>query len=415
MKRILPTNQKGIDALQLDPTKSDEILWSDALPGFGLRLRRDVKKRKWIYQYDDVAGKTRRIDLGDTVTVKLAQAFDAARKAAADRINDIDPRQIRDEKTKAATKAANSLFGGSFLDEYLNARRLDPKIADKKLANITRHLRSSWACLHDVPVAQVTTAQIRARLAELRIPNGFHSGGRYAADDAQSAIKTYFGWLIKEGKLVAGNPVIDGRLKEKRARFLSSSEIVTLWNDSGDGDYGCIVKLLLLTGCRLSEISELQWSEISDLELDQAQIELSGNRTKNGLPHIVPLCLQARRILRDLWTRRTEGKLAVFGNTDRGFQNFSRDKKRIGIAADTWRLHDIRRTFVTHCNEQGFGGAEVIEAAVNHVSGTKAGVAGVYNRAKYLPQRRALYDQWGAWVEKRVNPQPEGNVVPFAA
>ena len=40
----------------------------------------------------------------------------------------------------------------------------------------------------------------------------------------------------------------------------------------------------------------------------------------------------------------------------------------------------------------------VVEAVLNHISGHKAGVAGVYNRATYLPERRQALDLWGAHV-----------------
>ena len=56
--------------------------------------------------------------------------------------------------------------------------------------------------------------------------------------------------------------------------------------------------------------------------------------------------------------------------------------------AEPWSLHTLRHTFVTKLNELGVR-TEVVEAIVNHVSGMKAGVAGIYNHALYLPERRA--------------------------
>jgi hypothetical protein len=54
----------------------------------------------------------------------------------------------------------------------------------------------------------------------------------------------------------------------------------------------------------------------------------------------------------------------------------------------------------------------VVEAVVNHVSGAaKAGVAGVYNRATYLPQRTAALESWAKYVLGLVGGAPESNVV----
>jgi hypothetical protein len=63
-----------------------------------------------------------------------------------------------------------------------------------------------------------------------------------------------------------------------------------------------------------------------------------------------------------------------------------------------WRLHDLRRSFVTHVNESGFAQPHVVEAIVNHVSGHLAGVAGTYNKALYLAERRRALELWGTQV-----------------
>jgi hypothetical protein len=63
-----------------------------------------------------------------------------------------------------------------------------------------------------------------------------------------------------------------------------------------------------------------------------------------------------------------------------------------------WVLHDLRRSFVTHVSERGFAPPHVVEAIVNHVSGAKAGVAGVYNRASYLVEKRQALEMWGTYI-----------------
>jgi hypothetical protein len=70
-----------------------------------------------------------------------------------------------------------------------------------------------------------------------------------------------------------------------------------------------------------------------------------------------------------------------------------------------WTLHDLRRTFATGTCELGVA-AHVVEAALNHISGFRHGVAGVYNRAILeTPIRHAL----ATW-ETHVRDITEGRV-----
>jgi integrase len=74
-----------------------------------------------------------------------------------------------------------------------------------------------------------------------------------------------------------------------------------------------------------------------------------------------------------------------------------------------WRLHDLRRTAATGMAEIGIA-PHIVEAALNHVSGVKAGVAGTYNRATYAEEKRAALERWASHVEGIVSGRP-ANVV----
>ena len=64
-----------------------------------------------------------------------------------------------------------------------------------------------------------------------------------------------------------------------------------------------------------------------------------------------------------------------------------------------WDLHDLRRTMVTMMNERLRITPHVVEACVNHISGkAKAGVAGVYNKAVYLDERREALTAWAECI-----------------
>jgi integrase len=152
------------------------------------------------------------------------------------------------------------------------------------------------------------------------------------------------------------------------------------------------VKLLILTGQRRTEIGSLRWDEIGDNE-----ITLPENRTKNGRVHVVPFSNQAQAILSRF---RRDGRQCVFGRRGRGFGDWARGKAAldscIGQVAD-WTLHDLRRTVATGMAELGIQ-PHIIEAVINHVSGHKGGVAGIYNRAAYDKEKRAALVLWAEHV-----------------
>jgi hypothetical protein len=76
-----------------------------------------------------------------------------------------------------------------------------------------------------------------------------------------------------------------------------------------------------------------------------------------------------------------------------------------------WRLHDIRRTVATRLGDIGVL-PHVVEAILNHVSGHKAGVAGVYNRASYVAEKRMALDLWAEHVVESVTGRAS-NVTPL--
>jgi integrase len=106
-------------------------------------------------------------------------------------------------------------------------------------------------------------------------------------------------------------------------------------------------------------------------------------------PAIEILQVQVKRADRDL----------VFGEGAGPFQGWSKAKSAFdnrlqaaGMSAP-WRLHDLRRTAATHMADLGVQ-PHVIEAILNHASGHKAGVAGIYNRSSYAAEKSASLTLW---------------------
>ena len=77
-----------------------------------------------------------------------------------------------------------------------------------------------------------------------------------------------------------------------------------------------------------------------------------------------------------------------------------------------WRLHDLRRTAATGMAEIGVA-PHIVEAALNHISGHKGGVAGIYNRAAYAQEKKAALERWADHVARLLSDCPAEVVVPM--
>jgi integrase len=251
-----------------------------------------------------------------------------------------------------------------------------------------------WKPLHGRPIEAIRRADVAARLQEMIKAHGPTSAAR-----ARSNLSALFSWAMKEG-LVDHNPVVATNDPEagipSRDRVLSLQEIATIWRHCQDDDFGRIVRLLILLGCRRQEIGDLKWSEI---DFRHATMTIAGARTKNGRELKLILPVTAVDLLRSVPPR--DGRDNVFGGGVTGFHAWSwctdRLNNRILVAEGKplarWVLHDLRRSAATHMAEIGIQ-PHVIEALLNHVSGHKRGVAGIYNRARYDREIAAALHLW---------------------
>jgi integrase len=376
----------NIERLALPAGVNDRIVFDAALPGFGLRLR-DGGKRTWIVQYR-VGTKQRRVTLGTVETLNADEALKRAKIALSTVHLGRDP-----QLEKAEARAQSAVTLGSIVERYLEeraAKRLKPKT----LAEVTRSLREHWKPLHAIPLTKVMRVDIAGQLGRIA-----KERGPIAANRSRSYLSTLVAWAIAEG-LADANPVVGtNKAAEEisRDRVLSDEELCLVWTCAGGGDYGAIVRLLILTGQRREEVAAMRWSE---LDFDKRVWRIGAERTKNGLLHEVPLPDAALELAAH---GRREGRDLVFGSREGPFQGWGNAKSaldarilaKLGEKSEMkpWRLHDIRRTAATRMNELGVL-PHVVEAVLNHISGHKAGVAGIYNRAIYAPEKRAALQKW---------------------
>jgi integrase len=379
---------QSADGLRLQPGEADRIWFDDAIPGFGLRVR-DTGSRSWIFQYK-VAGSTRRLVIGQASAIKLGRAKEIASEYYAKVKLGRDPAA---EKRTQVQRASHTF--GSLVTRYLDQQRRELRPGSYR--EIARHLEKHAAPLHPLPVDVVDQRTIAERLSAID-----KGSGAVTANRVRASMSAMYTWGMREG-LVLANPVANTNKREEkpRDRILNDAELCLVWKALDDNQYGTIVKLLMLTGQRANEIAGLRWSEV---DFDRGVISLPSERTKNGRPHEVPMAVQLRSLLEA--QERIDGRELVFGKGTGPFSGFSRCKEaldaRIAELNDSralakWVLHDLRRSAATGMAEIGIQ-PHVIEAVLNHISGHKGGIAGIYNRAQYSAEKAQALARWDKHV-----------------
>jgi integrase len=411
----MPKFMEGYAArLRVPPGARDVLVFDDALPGFFIRKFQSGKASYGV-KYN-VGAQQRRLTLGAVVPGVLAER----RKMAADILARARLGQdVVGNKLAAAGKHSTTL--GEVVPRYLEAR--EGELRPKSYSEARRYLERAWLPLHKHHIDGITRQNVVAIVDDLE-----RASGKVSADRARTTLSGLFGWAIDRGYLDS-NPTLNIRARAQngaRARVLSEPELAAVWNacDESD-DFSRIVRLLILTGQRRAEIGDLAWPEI---DLEKRQIELPETRTKNGRSHIVPLSGEALVILAAIPMR--DGRDLVFGNGAGGFSGWSKAKAELDArmakiraqaahksgskSMPPFTLHDIRRSVVTHLHELGFAPPHVVESLVNHISGHQGGVAGVYNKAQYLHERRQALAHWGAHVAALVE-GCKSKIVPIRA
>jgi len=225
-----------------------------------------------------------------------------------------------------------------------------------------------------------------------------------------SHLHRMFVWCVGRG-IIEVNPLQHAEKpgsETRRERVLDEREIVKLWSASEKLKpyYRDAFRVLLLTGARKQEISELRWDEIKD-----GAIHLAGERTKTDKAHLIPLSSAARSIIDKI---ERYGDHVFCTDTGRPITNWSGAKltldKLSGVSA--WIIHDVRRTVATGLQKAGVP-LPVTEAVLGHTSGSRSGIVGVYQRHDYAKEKAAALEAWGAHVMALVEGREPGKVVAF--
>jgi integrase len=215
-----------------------------------------------------------------------------------------------------------------------------------------------------------------------------------------AALNIFFGWAVRQRR-VAANPcsgVWHPGAPPARDRVLSDPEIRAFWlaTDKIGQPFAPALKLLLLSGCRLREVAGMRRDELAA----DGIWTIPGARTKNHRQHVVPLPPMAQEIIAS--APRIEGSYVFTTTGASPISGWSKCKRELdeqmGAGVPSWRFHDLRRTCASGMQRLGVR-TEVVERALNHVSGSYGGVAGIYQRDPLHEETSAAMLRWSQHVQ----------------
>jgi integrase len=338
----------------------------------------------------------------------------------------VDEKAEKERKRKEASDLAFRAYAGRFLTDYVQHSWKASYVFAESILRL--HVTP---VLKDKPLPSIKRSDIN--LIFDKIPANQSALRR----NVFAVVRRLFRWALSRGDIET-NP-LDGYEAPSAAiardRVLQDWELRLAWLSAEALGYpfGPLYRLLIGTGQRREEVSGLDWKE---LHRATAEWHLPAARAKNGIASVIHLSEPMIEVLDGIaagekWPRKglvftTTGKTSVSGYSrakarlDKAMLEIGRkEAKEIGedpghVEMAPWRAHDLRRTFATGMQRLGVR-FEVTEAVLNHVSGSKSGVAGVYQRHDWKSEKRDALNAWAAHVERVVSGADDSNVVRLTA
>lgn len=357
-------------------------------------------KKGWQVRYRH-AGVHRRMSLGAYPVLSLAEARQRARDALAAAAGGRDPAEelrvakaprLEDDRDKIKTLIA--LYHKRHLSKL--------KSGELVRRELDRFVVAAWG---ERDIGTISKRDI------IDLLDGITDSGRaVTANRIRAYLNKFLNWAV-ERDILPANPALGVKPVAKEAsrdRVLTDDEIRWFWQacEAEGFPWGLLGKALLLTGQRLNEVAQITKGEIKG-----DTWHLTASRTKNARAHDVPLSNAVRDVLGAVdrldgpagYLFTTTGNSPVSGffkaraQLAAAMERIAAEERGEPVDIPRWTFHDLRRTCATGLARHGIA-VRVTEAVLNHVSGSGAGIVGVYQRHDYADEKRQALDAWGAFV-----------------
>ena len=370
-----PFTDVSVRALKV-PARGQTTVWDKGSP-IGIRLSQGGSKTFIIM----IAPGKRRV-IGRFGVLSLSEARTEARRVLAERTLGI-----------AKPKLTKSVTFGTALPAFLEGNYRECKGRTK--SEVTRLLTSHFLpAFRTTPLAAISDEEIGRQLDRLadRPSEQLH---------AFRALRAMLKWCTRPPRRYIPHSPLEGYPPpgedRKGTRILTDNELVKVWR-ACDGQFGSMVRLLILWGTRNGETGRLQRAWVED-----GVLTIPGRFTKNGRAHAIPLLPMARAILSEQPKRSSyffHGRLLDDSHfNDGSWGKFKQElEKRSGVC--NWQLRDLRRTFRSNMAKLRVP-REIAELLLNHVTGAnKNDLDEIYDRYDYLDEKREALTKWEAYLTK---------------
>lgn len=349
----------------------------------------------WRFRYRE-NGKPQKVTIGhypDFTLSKARLAREELRDALDEGRSPALEKQVekRDERELALADNSVESFARFWYAEVVEGVNKNPR-------NVKRYIdKDIVPALGTKQLAHVTPTDILALCDKIK-----KRGADQCALAVRNLLKRMFAYAIARER-VSFNPAAAIQAQyiaraKSRDRALSGEEVGALlravYASGMRRAHKLAIHLLLLTMVRKGELIGAKWA---DVDLDSGEWHIP--ETKIGKPHVVYLSQQARQLFAELQDL-ADGSVYVLpcrsnAKASISLSTLNQAIRGLGLEISDFVLHDFRRTASTHLHEAGFL-ADVVEKALGHTIG---GVRGVYNRAQYGAQRKAMLQKWADMVE----------------
>jgi integrase len=387
-QKLTPAFVKGAAA---EPGAERTIYWDTELPRFGLMVT-SSGHRSYVIQYR-ADGVSRR------ATINAVLGLDGARKRARAILGEVawgkDPVAERRKVVESKDNVLRSVCERYFA---LESRRGTLRTIAKRRATLERLV---FPKLGTTQVDKIQRADIN-RL----IDNIEHERGPAMADQTLALLRRILNWYAERSNNFVP-PIVKREARagdNERSRILNDDELRAIWSTPYAAPWGQLIKLLLFTAARRTEVSAMMWSELRD---DLWVIPAA--RYKTGTEATLPLSAAAQEVLADIphineceFVFTTDGRRPVSG--------FSTFKLKFDIACGVkdWRLHDLRRTARSLMSRAGVA-PDIAERCLGHAI---TGVRGVYDRHTYLDEMRQGFEALALQINQIVQTKGERRRLP---
>jgi integrase len=389
-----------------------------------LLVRVSDKGAKSLYVNKRPAGSTRPLMI-KLCTYRNARSLQEARRRAVDVLKELDagrhPRDAcRKERAHVFGEVAEQFIASLHRRGLRRARETEAAVRRYFLGQKARPVRdfgkrnwrTEWSNVEpgwrSRELAKLDRAAMRERL------NAIAARNPWAARHAFAAARRLFSYAV-ERELIDHSPVVGIRSQSlgldkrmlRRKRVLTNAELRAIWQAAGEIDsivYGTLIRVLMLTGQRLSDFAKARRSEIVE-DGGLRLLVVPGDRYKNGESHETPITPKVLELLDQLPVHAgSDWLFSVTGAAS--FSDYSRRKRQLDrlSGVSDWKLHDLRRTTRTGLGTLGVA-REVAERVIGHILGE---LDAVYDHGSYREQKNAALIKWETKLMEIVGEPPRG-------